>query len=105
MIDQRVDLGNVSGICTLDLGLGHAFTATQTSTVGLAFANVPGGPVATRVVLRIALDGINAFGFPPSVKWEAGLMPATPRAGTYLYEFTTFDGGASWLSRALIDLR
>ena len=108
----RVDLGSVSGTCTINYASGHYQTVTISSGITLAFTNFPAATasISSRqgfLTLAVTATAGNTMTLPAAV--GAGASAASIRgiqgisgqvitfkeSGTYEFEFHTFDSGAS----------
>lgn len=108
----RVDLGTLSGTCTVNYASGHYQTVTISSSITLAFSNFPVGTatISSRqgfLTLAVTATAGNTMTLPAAV--GAGASAASIRgiqgisgqvitfkeSGTYEFEFHTFDGGTS----------
>lgn len=108
----RVDLGTVSGTCTVNYASGHYQTVTISSSITLAFSNFPVGTatISSRlgfITLAVTATAGDTMTLPAAVGAGAsaasiqgiqgisGQVITFKESGTYEFEFHTFDGGTS----------
>lgn len=96
-------LGTVTGSQTLNYASGHYHTLTTSGSVSIAFSNLPA--TASHGRLRLAITVANTahtLTLPSAVSqgttgiqgYSAGVI-TFETAGTYIFEFTTSDGGTT----------
>lgn len=108
----RVDLGSVSGTCTINYASGHYQTVTISSGITLTFTNFPTATasISSRqgwVIVAVTATAGNTMTLPAAVGAGAsaasiqgiqgisGQVITFKESGTYEFEFHTFDGGTS----------
>jgi len=101
-----VSLGALSGSVTLNYSTGHLQTLTTTGSVSIAFSNFPaaGSVGVLRLQITVASAG-HTMTLPTSVTQNnAGIrginssnVVSFAAAGTYTYEFSTNDGGTTYV--------
>jgi hypothetical protein len=108
----RVDLGSVSGTCTINYASGHYQTVTISSGITLAFTNFPAATasISSRqgwVTVAVTATAGNTMTLPAAVGAGAsaasisgiqgisGQVITFTESGTYEFEFHTFDSGTS----------
>jgi hypothetical protein len=108
----RVDLGSVSGTCTINYASGHYQTVTISSGITLAFTNFPAATasISSRqgwVTVAVTATAGNSMTLPAAVGSGAsaasiqgiqgisGQVITFKESGTYEFEFHTFDGGST----------
>jgi len=109
----RVDLGTVSGTCTVNYASGHYQTVTISSGITLAFTS--DWPIATAsissrqgwITLAVTATAGNTMTLPASVgagdsaasirgiQGISGQVITFKESGTYEFEFHSYDGGSS----------
>jgi len=98
-----VPLGTTSGIVTLDWSAGSYQTLTTGGSVTLGFSNFPASGVSASIVLRITVSSTSyTLTLPAAVSiGTSNLQGYTSNVitfsttGTYIFEFTTVNGGAA----------
>ena len=98
-----VPLGTTSGIVTLDWSAGSYQTLTTGGSVTLGFSNFPASGVSASIVLRITVSSTAyTLTLPAAVSiGTSNLQGYTSNVitfsttGTYIFEFTTVNGGAA----------
>ena len=98
-----VPLGTTSGAVTLDWSAGSYQTLTTGGSVTLGFSNFPASGVSASIVLRITVSSTAyTLTLPAAVsigtanlQGYASNVIAFSTAGTYIFEFTTVNGGAA----------
>jgi hypothetical protein len=96
-------LGTDSGVVTLDWDLGSYQTLTTSGSVTLGFTNFPASGVAASIVFRINVASTaHTLTLPAAVsigtanlQGYASNIITFSVAGTYIFEFTTVDGGST----------
>jgi hypothetical protein len=108
----RVDLGSVSGTCTINYASGHYQTVTISSGITLAFTNFPAATasISSRqgfLTLAVTATAGNTMTLPAAVGAGAsaasilgiqgisGQVITFKESGTYEFDFHTFDSGTS----------
>jgi hypothetical protein len=96
-------IGTVSGSQTLNYASGHYHTLTTSGSVSIAFSNLPA--TASHGKLRLAITVANTahtLTLPAAVSQGttgiqglSGSVITFATAGTYIFEFTTSDGGTT----------
>jgi len=99
--DSVISLGTVGGAITLDVATGIIHTATLSASSNLSFTNWPtagkGGRVRFIVTIAnvahtLTLPGAVTLGN-ETVQGMSSLIITFPSTGTYIYDFSTIDGG------------
>lgn len=98
-----VPLGTTSGIVTLDWSAGSYQTLTTGGSVTLGFSNFPASGVSASIVLRITVSSTSyTLTLPAAVsigtsnlQGYASNVITFSTTGTYIFEFTTVNGGAA----------
>jgi len=98
-----VPLGTTSGIVTLDWSAGSYQTLTTGGSVTLGFSNFPASGVSASIVLRITVSSTAyTLTLPAAVsigtsnlQGYASNVITFSTTGTYIFEFTTVNGGAA----------
>jgi hypothetical protein len=98
-----VPLGTTSGSVTLDWSAGSYQTLTTGGSVTLGFSNFPASGVSASIVLRITVSSTAyTLTLPAAVsigtanlQGYASNVITFSTAGTYIFEFTTVNGGAA----------
>jgi hypothetical protein len=96
-------LGTDSGVVTLDWDLGSYQTLTTSGSVTLGFTNFPASGVAASIVLQINVASTaHTLTLPAAVsigtanlQGYASNIITFSVAGTYIFEFTTVNGGST----------
>ena len=96
-------LGTDSGVVTLDWDLGSYQTLTTSGSVTLGFTNFPASGVAASIVLQINVASTaHTLTLPVAVsigtdnlQGYASNVITFSVAGTYIFEFTTVNGGST----------
>ena len=96
-------LGTTSGIVTLDWSAGSYQTLTTGGSVTLGFSNFPASGVSASIVLRITVSSTSyTLTLPAAVsigtsnlQGYASNVITFSTTGTYIFEFTTVNGGAA----------
>jgi hypothetical protein len=94
-----VDLGNISGLVTVNLALGNHFYATLVGNVTFAFTNPPATGTAFSFMLELTQDatGSRVITWPGSVKLtNASLSATTTATNVYLWILYTRTGGTKY---------
>ena len=114
----RVDLGTVSGTCTINYASGHYQTVTISSGITLAFTNFPGATATINsrqgwVIVAVTATAGNTMTLPASVgagdsaksilgiQGINGQVITFKESGTYEFQFHSYDGGTPatiWIS-------
>ena len=95
--DRRVqDLGNITGVTTLDVSLGNIVTATVTGETTWVISNPNSAGQSSTVMVILTNGGAFTQHYPPAVKWPSSTPPVLTAAGTDILVFTTIDGGTVW---------
>lgn len=92
---------------TIDCDEGNFFTLTTsgntTFTFSYAGVELTTGDVYG-FILKVTAGGTHTLTWPGAVNWEAGVPPDNPLSGeTDIYQFLTFDGGATWFGFWIMD--
>ena len=96
-------LGTTSGTLTLNHNAGHYYTVTTNGSVTLAFSNFPPSGAKGRIQLAITVNSTShTMTLPSSVSkgtmgiqgWASSVI-TFGATGTYIFEFTTSDGGTT----------
>jgi hypothetical protein len=98
-----VPLGTTSGTVTLDWSAGSYQTLTTGGSVTLGFTNFPASGVSASIVLRITVSSTSyTLTLPAAVsigtsnlQGYASNVITFSTTGTYIFEFTTVNGGAA----------
>jgi hypothetical protein len=103
----RVDLGSVSGTCTINYASGHYQTVTISSGITLAFTNFPPVPptggFASVTVQVTVINIIHTLILPSAVSVNRGIQGLNASnntisfatAGVYSFTFVTSNGGTT----------
>jgi hypothetical protein len=108
----RVALGTVTGTCTVNYASGHYQTVTISSNITLAFTNFPGATatISSRqgwVILAVTATAGDTMTLPAAVgagdsaasirgiQGISGQVITFKEAGTYEFQFHTYDNGSS----------
>lgn len=108
----RVDLGTVSGTCTINYASGHYQTVTISSGITLAFTNFPAGTasISSRqgwVIVAVTATAGNTMTLPSAVgagdstaslkgiQGISGQVITFKESGTYEFQFHSYDAGSS----------
>lgn len=108
----RVDLGTVSGTCTINYASGHYQTVTISSTITLAFTNFPAATASINsrqgwVIVAVSASAgqtmilpsaVGAGSSAASLQGIQGISGQTitfKESGTYEFQFHSYDAGAS----------
>lgn len=100
---KLVPLGTTSGIVTLDWSAGSYQTLTTGGSVTLGFSNFPASGVSASIVFRITVSSTSyTLTLPAAVsigtsnlQGYASNVITFSTTGTYIFEFTTVNGGAA----------
>jgi len=98
-----VALGTTNGTLTLNHNAGHYYTVTLNGSSTVAFSNLPPSGSKGRIQLQITVSNTaHTLTLPAAVtKGIVGIQGISSNvvtfntAGTYIFEFTTVDGGTS----------
>jgi len=98
-----VSLGTTNGTLTLNHNAGHYYNVTLNGNGTVAFSNMPPSGSKGRVQLQVTTSSTSyTLTLPASVtKGTTGIQGISSNvvtfntAGTYIFEFTTVDGGSS----------
>jgi hypothetical protein len=88
--------GGATGAQTMDLTVAQYFSYGLTGNITFTITNVPGGAIATGLVVRATAAGSQTITWPASVKWPGGVTPVQTPSGTDIYALVTDDAGATW---------
>jgi hypothetical protein len=108
----RVDLGSVSGTCTINYASGHYQTVTISSGITLAFTNFPAATASINsrqgwVIVAVTATAGNTMTLPAAVgagdsaasikgiQGISGQVITFKESGTYEFQFHTYDSGSS----------
>lgn len=94
---EAVAKGNTGASCTFDLEGGNYFTATLDQASTFTFSNPPASGDAGGFRMALTNGGAFTITWPASVDWDSGAPPDLTAAGLDLLDFTTSDGGTTWL--------
>jgi hypothetical protein len=98
-----VALGTANGTLTLNHNAGHYYTVTLNGTSTVAFSNLPPSGSKGRIQLQVTISSTaHTLTLPAAVtKGVVGIQGISSNVitfgstGTYIFEFTTADGGTS----------
>ena len=98
-----VSLGTTNGTLTLNHNAGHYYTVTLNGSSTVAFSNLPPSGSKGRIQLQVTISSTaHTLTLPAAVtKGIVGIQGISSNvvtfntAGTYIFEFTTVDGGTS----------
>lgn len=101
--ETRVDLGTVAGSVTLNHASGHYYTAVTANDMSLSFSGFPAAGKVGRIRLEITVTNLAySLTLPNTVYNTRGIAGIDASntinfnvIGTYVFEFTTEDGGTS----------
>lgn len=108
----RVDLGTVSGTCTINYASGHYQTVTISSGITLAFTNFPAATASINsrqgwVIVAVTATAGNTMTLPAAVgagdsaasirgiQGISGQVITFKESGTYEFQFHSYDAGSS----------
>lgn len=100
--ETRSDLGTTSGTITLNHANGHYYTVTSSGNLSVSFSGFPSAGKLGRIRLEVTVASVShTLTLPASVtlgiQGISGLNSSNVitfnEAGTYIFEFTTEDGG------------
>jgi hypothetical protein len=104
-------LGNQSGAVTIDYVDGHYQTVTTSGSISLTFANFPAAGnfgivrveiTVTNIGYTVTLPNTVSVGTSNLQGYNAGVITYN-KTGTYTYDFTTSNGGATASSISVFD--
>jgi hypothetical protein len=105
------NLGNQTGVVTIDYVDGHYQTVSTSGSISLAFANFPASGnfgivrvaiTVTNIAYTVTLPNTVSVGTSNLQGYNAGVITYN-RTGTYTYDFTSSTGGAVVASISVFD--
>lgn len=102
--ETRSDLGTTSGTLTLNHANAHYYTVTTSGSVSLSFSGIPAAGKLGRIKLEISVTNVShTMTLPASVTLgtlglagvNASNVVTFNEVGTYIFEFTSEDGGTN----------
>jgi len=97
------ELGEISGAQILNFANGHCWNAVATGAITFTVSNVPSGGVVGGL-LRLEDGGAAGVTWPASFEWAGGSAPTLTSSGVDLIAFVSFDGGATFIASAQLDV-
>ena len=101
--ETRVDLGTTTGTITLSHSSGHYYTVIASGSMSISFGGFPAAGKLGRIRLEVTINNTShTMTVPSSVYNQTGIAGISSagvitfkQTGTFIFEFTTEDGGTT----------